>query len=217
LLNRALEEGGVNYGNRRIFGVSLEPIPGPTAVMLLALQGHADDARIGKTVTYLCQQAESGTDLEHLCWARLALDAHRGRPGVEGAVAKLGERVQLSHAERSATPYVRPHPLRQALTALALGLDRANPFRLGEAPASKPLTPATIKPRKPGWGESIKGWFRGLAINAETNLKQLAPQTQVHIAPAAGYNEDLADVVCRQYEHFRERVPLKGKRVVLKP
>ena len=36
LLDRALDEGGVNYGNRRIFGVSLEAIPGPTAVMLLA-------------------------------------------------------------------------------------------------------------------------------------------------------------------------------------
>ena len=31
------------------------------------------------------------------------------------------------------------------------------------------------------------------------------------------YNGDLADVVRRQYDSFRDRVPLKGKRVVLKP
>src|SRR5205085_10881266 len=31
------------------------------------------------------------------------------------------------------------------------------------------------------------------------------------------YNADLADVVRRQYEHFRARVPLAGRRVVLKP
>ncbi len=48
-------------------------------------------------------------------------------------------------------------------------------------------------------------------------LRQLPPQTDVHVAPAGDYNADLADVVCRQYEAFRDRVPLKGKRVVLKP
>ena len=39
----------------------------------------------------------------------------------------------------------------------------------------------------------------------------------VHIAPVSDYNADLADVVRRQYENFRAKVPLKGKRVVLKP
>src|SRR5205823_10580467 len=39
----------------------------------------------------------------------------------------------------------------------------------------------------------------------------------VHIAAAADYDADLADVVRRQYEHFRAKVPLKGRRVVLKP
>src|SRR4029077_12287597 len=42
-------------------------------------------------------------------------------------------------------------------------------------------------------------------------------QTPVHIAAAPAYNADLAGVLQRQYENFRERVPLKGKRVVLKP
>jgi uncharacterized protein (DUF362 family) len=48
-------------------------------------------------------------------------------------------------------------------------------------------------------------------------MRQPAPQTAVHIAPAADYNADLADVLGRQYEAFRQRVPLAGKRVVLKP
>jgi uncharacterized protein (DUF362 family) len=39
----------------------------------------------------------------------------------------------------------------------------------------------------------------------------------VHIAPATDYNGDLADTLRRQYGSFRERVPLAGKRVVLKP
>ena len=41
LLDRAMDDGGINYGNRRILGKMTEPIPGPTALMLLALQGQA--------------------------------------------------------------------------------------------------------------------------------------------------------------------------------
>src|SRR5262249_34006083 len=46
LLDRAFDSGGANYGNRVILGHSTEPIPGPTALMLLALQGVADQPRI---------------------------------------------------------------------------------------------------------------------------------------------------------------------------
>jgi uncharacterized protein (DUF362 family) len=56
-----------------------------------------------------------------------------------------------------------------------------------------------------------------LAVNAVGQLKQNEPQSPVHIAPVTDYNTNLADVVQRQYEDFRAKVPLKGKRVVLKP
>ncbi len=217
LLDRALEEGGCNYGNRRIFGIALEPIPGPTALMLLALQGRADEPRVAAAVRYLREGAAAGDDLEHLCWARLALDPYRDRPGVEDAIADLGKRIEGAHAARPATPYLRPAPLRQALTALALDLD-ANPFRLPRKEASPEVLEAgKVLGYRRSFGERIKGAFRGLAIQAATQLRQLAPQTDVHIAPAADYNADLADVVRRQYETFRARVPLAGKRVVLKP
>ena len=45
LLDRAFDAGGINYGNRRVLGAMTEPIPGPTAIMLLALQGH-DEPRV---------------------------------------------------------------------------------------------------------------------------------------------------------------------------
>ena len=38
LLDRAMDEGGINYGNRRIMGRLTEPIPGPSALLLLAMQ-----------------------------------------------------------------------------------------------------------------------------------------------------------------------------------
>jgi uncharacterized protein (DUF362 family) len=218
LLDRALEEGGVNYGNRRIFGIALEPIPGPTALMLLALQGRPEHPRIAAAVQYLRRQAQTGEDLEHLCWARLALDVYHDRTGMSDTLDALDERIRAAHAARAETPWLRPAPLRQALTALALGIEHANPFRLPQKPALQTsLTPKEPVASKRSLGERIKARFQGLAIHAATQLRQPDPQSPVHVAPVGDYNADLADVVCRQYEHFRARVPLCGKRVVLKP
>ncbi len=232
LRDRALEKGGVNYGNRRIFGISLEAIPGPTALMLLALQGRSDDPCIAASVEYLRQSA-TDDDLEHLCWARLALDLYADYPGVRETTAALAERIRAAHAARAATPWLRPAPLREALTALALGIEHSNPFRLprrdpkGNAGDLYPAANAAGSPwsgrtgsvscRVGYVGQLIKAKFQGLAVHVLTHLRQPDPQSAVHIAPVADYNADLADVIRRQYEHFRTRVPLAGKRVVLKP
>src|SRR5260370_14971508 len=63
----------------------------------------------------------------------------------------------------------------------------------------------------------MKGRCNGLVLNALVSLKPPPPRTGVHIGTAGDYNANLADVLQRQYEAFRERVPLAGKRVVLKP
>src|SRR4029077_13861087 len=101
LLDRVLETGGVNYGNRRIFGITLEPIPTPTSVALLALQGR-DDERIVRSVEYLLRHSQTETDVEHLGWAILALDAH-GRSDTA-----LVQRLRDARAARLQTPYVSP-------------------------------------------------------------------------------------------------------------
>jgi uncharacterized protein (DUF362 family) len=59
--------------------------------------------------------------------------------------------------------------------------------------------------------------FRGLVIKAAGRFRSVPAPAAVHIAPAIDYNGNLADVLARQYEEFRQRVPLAGKRVVLKP
>lgn len=219
LRDRILEDGGVNYGNRRIFGISLEPIPTPTALMLLALQGREGEPGLAASVEYLRRTAENSEDLEHLCWARLALDLYADHPGVRETVAALGERIRAAHTARLTTPWLRPAPLRQALTALALDIEHNNPFRLPsrdreEAKLSAAASPAPSRSRL---GQRLKSKIRGIAVHAMTQLRQLDPQSSVHIAPVSDYNADLADVLCRQYAHFRSRVPLAGKRVVLKP
>ena len=104
LLDRTFDAGGLNYGNRRIFGIDLEPIPTPTALSLLALQGNADHPRVRASVAYLCRQADTGDDLEHLCWARIALDLYRDMDGVPAALTRSPS------ASRRPTKPVPPPP-----------------------------------------------------------------------------------------------------------
>jgi uncharacterized protein (DUF362 family) len=218
LLDRSFPEGGCNYGNRRILGRALDPIPTPTALMLLALQGRRDEPRIAASVRYLCASARREEDLEHLCWARVALDLYRAEPGVEETITDIGRRIDLAAAVRSETPWVRPAPVRLALAALALDVESRNPFRMPSHLVQRgDLPPANPPAARASLGQRIKGVFQGLALNTASQLRPLGPQTAVHVAPVADYNADLADVVCRQYEEFRGKVPLAGKRVVLKP
>ncbi len=215
LLDRTFEDGGINYGNRQILGRRTEPIPGPTALMLLALQGQPDHPRLASSAFYLTEQALASSDVEHLCWARLALEFHPDQPGVAAALPAIEERIAAAHQERCGEEWLRPAPLREALTALALGGGAAL-FRTAGGSHEAPAAVAAGAKRKP-LGDRVRSFFRGLAVQATGNLKQLPPQTAVHIAPATDYNGDLADVLRRQYESFRAKVPLAGRRVVLKP
>src|SRR5262249_49968241 len=139
LLDRALDEGGINYGNRRILGRLTEPIPGPTALMLLALQGQGGEPRVAAAVAYLQKQARLSGDLEHLGWARLALDAYPDQPGVRETLVLLDDRIRAAHQERAVANWLRPAPVREALTALALACDsRPSAFGLRPEDANQP-------------------------------------------------------------------------------
>lgn len=220
LLDRVLPDGGVNYGNRCVLGLPLEPIPTPTALMLIATQRLPREDRILKSVHYLAEKAALGEDLEHLCWARLALDLYRDVPGVEATLRSLGERIQAGVVARGELPYLTPNPARVALTALALGVENGNPFRLpptdGATDASLLTPQALIRQGQPGLVERWRRTFRQIGVMAQSVLTTLPP-AQVHIAPVTSYSADIVDVLVRQYEHFRAEVPLRGKRVVLKP
>jgi len=222
LLDRAMDEGGINYGNRRILGRPTEPIPGPTALMLLALQGQ-DHPRIKAAVDYLLKQTDCD-DIEHLCWAKIALDAYRGTPGVEPALPVFDAAIHRAQESRGQVNWVRPAPIRQALTALALATEQHNCFRLITGERSAANGAATTTHHSPltthhssKLRQRLGSWFRGLAVKAVGQLRQPPLQSAVHIARAADYNADLAGIIQDQYQHFKERVPLAGKRVVLKP
>lgn len=220
LLDRAFDSGGVNYGNRKVLEAWTEPIPGPTALMLLALQGSREP-RVLSAVQYLMQAVGPMKDLEHLGWAKLALDCYRDLPGVTEFLPRLVERVRSSYEKQVAER--RPiSVVRRALTVLALS--ERNPFRLqgdaakpipsgGEAvPPSKPEDPP-----KPGLIEGIKSKFRNMLVRGLGAMRQPPEPGAVHIARAPSYDSDLLAVLKTQFEQFRQFVPISGKRVVLKP
>ena len=213
LVDRAMDTGGVNYGNRRILDKILDPIPGPSALMLLALQGRAHP-RIDAAVQYLLAELKTD-DLEHLGWAKLALDLHRDQPGVPEALAKLDERIQAAIVERQRKPWVGRSNARLAVTVLALGAELRNFFKL---PETAPTTTVVIPQEKSAsLGQRVGAWFRGMALKGASNLRQLPEFSAVHIARATDYDGDLVSILQTQYQSFRERAPLKDKRVVLKP
>jgi uncharacterized protein (DUF362 family) len=214
LLDRARDEGGINYGNRRILGRMTEPIPTTTALMLLALQGQRHP-RITTACRYLIDQIAAG-DLEHLCWIKLALDVHGDQPGVPEALPRLDQEIFRAEEERAGLPWLRPGIMRQALAALALATEKRNVFRFNPRLAADELAPAREK-SGPGWTQRLGAWFRGLAVKAAGNLRPLPARSAVHIARADRYDADLAAILSEQYQHFRDHVRLEGKRVVLKP
>jgi uncharacterized protein (DUF362 family) len=219
LVDRAFDEGGTNYGNRRILGKTTEPIPGPTALMLLALQGHGAEPRVAAAARYL-QKPVHGDDLEHLCWAKIALHAHQDQPGASAALAGLDQAIVQAFERRKETNWARPAPLRQALTALALSVEKCNPLQLaasaGNSTASL-LKPVATPPRRASIGNRFSAMIRGMAVTAVGQLRQLQAPSLVHIARAESYEADLTAILGQQFEAFRGTVPLAGKRVVIKP
>jgi uncharacterized protein (DUF362 family) len=222
LFDRAFTTGGINYGNKLVLGSMTEPIPGPTAIMLLALQGH-DEPRVAAARHYLADVVAPMTDLEHLGWAKLALAAHAHDPKIAAVLPKLDEQIRSAYAAQTADGRPVSVP-RHALTVLALATDRFHPFRLtGDAARPVPATGAAVPPAKPedppkpGFIDGIKLRFRNFMIRGIGALRQPPAFGAVHIARAESYDVDLLPVLKSQFDHYRPHVPLAGKRVVLKP
>jgi uncharacterized protein (DUF362 family) len=218
LLDRAFDDGGINSGNRRVFGRLTDPVPAATALFLLACGGREDQPRVQAARSYLLREMESDQDLENLCWTRLALARWPDDAAAAAALPALQERILTAYQRRKEAALFAHSPVREALTALAVAAPEQQPFQLPAADAHRAPPVAVPPPRQrlpwtARFGTTVRGW----GVKALGQLRSTPAQTAVHIAPAADYQADLAAVVRDQYEHFRSQVPLQGKRVVLKP
>ena len=266
LLDRAFDHGGANYGSRIILGKQTEAIPGPTAILLLALQGVKDQPRIDAAKGYLRVTAGQTTDVENLAWIKLALSCHADDSATRDALPMIDERLRGALAEETGRsfragsvsdgPFSSPQsfdkldrapsltlpalkdaqsdglgagPMRLALAALALNTSAHNPFQLTDTPtvathAIVGSTRASAKDQAAPASSDATGFFgklrskmRGFVINGTAAMRPLPVTSAVHIAKAESYDSPIADILRTQFEHFRQHVPVAGKRIVLKP
>jgi len=210
LLDRALDDGGINYGNRRVLGQLTEPIPVPTALMLLALQKVEDQSRIRTALQYLLRAAFDSSDLEHLAWAVIVAAAY-----------------SISHTELEAQLWQalpadlsRLSSRRLALAILALDPDKRALFRLDDLP-SLAIAPnekaAPYEPKAPPIWQRVVSGIRRVLVRGLEAVRSFPDSSAVHIADAPTYDADLVSILKQQFAHFRGAISLAEKRVVLKP
>jgi hypothetical protein len=85
ILDRALPEGGWNYGNRRVLGNLLRPFPATTGAALAALAGEPQDDRIAAATAYLTRELPRIRAPLSLAWGLIGLQAWNARPRDAGA------------------------------------------------------------------------------------------------------------------------------------
>ncbi|MGL4421359.1 MAG: DUF362 domain-containing protein, partial [Gemmataceae bacterium] len=216
LLDRAFTSGGANYGNRMILGKSTEPIPGPSAMMLLALQG-VDDPRVDAALGYLRTHTRQTTDLEHLAQIKLALACHPTEAANAAMFEELDTKIRGALVRETLAG-----PGRLALAALALEAPGRNPLRVTEpgrvAQSETSRGPSPFAAPKRSLGERISATARGILVNGMNRLRPLPATSAVHIARCPDYATPILPLLKQQFEHFRPHLPnFVGKRVVLKP
>lgn len=209
LVDRAFDRGGANYGNKLVLSKETEPIPGPSATLLWAMQGRSGEPRLDAAMDYVRQHARQTLDLEHLAQAKIALALHG-----DSDLGWLDQRILDAHQKQAEQKWAQRMAVRLALALLAL--DDGGPLRI--VPSAKPLLPEAgpIAKRVP-LGERIKSGFKQFLARGVDSMRQPPSRSVVHVAKVADYDADIAGVVRQQYESLRELVPLAGKRVVLKP
>lgn len=80
LLDRQLPHGGWNYGNTRVFGRELRPMPSSTGIVLASLSGSVPIEVITNSIDYLKKRIQSVRSPLSLSWGLLGLGAWGERP-----------------------------------------------------------------------------------------------------------------------------------------
>lgn len=121
LLDRACEDGGWNYGNRRVLNVKLDAYPDTTALALLALQDRPHDtAAIQSGLAALERMLETNDS-----GLALSLGVLCGR-AYGGDVSGLAGRLERRFAETAFLEETRPVAL-----AILAASEASNPFLFG--------------------------------------------------------------------------------------
>lgn len=80
MMDRQLSEGGWNYGNTKVFGKELYPMPETTGIALSSIAGVSPRASVDKSLNYLRSSVEKSRTPITLGWGLLGLSAYGERP-----------------------------------------------------------------------------------------------------------------------------------------
>lgn len=80
LLDRAMPDGGWNFGNRTVLGAKLRPFPANTGMALAALNEQPDDPRVRRSAAYLTEALTTTRAPMSLAWGLIGLTAISARP-----------------------------------------------------------------------------------------------------------------------------------------
>jgi hypothetical protein len=99
LLDRQMESGGWNYGNTKIFGQQLWPMPESTGLALNALAGRTEQKNVKKSILYLKQEMGRLRTPLSFAWGYLGLSAWGERPLLDRGFLQKSLRLQERYVE----------------------------------------------------------------------------------------------------------------------
>lgn len=128
LLDRALPDGGWNYGNTLTLGQILQPFPCTTGIVLTALKGLPINKRIEESIHYLTTELPRIRSPLSLGWGLMGLTAWNARPQhtrgwLREAANKTRQReANALHASMLLLADAKQNPLIPAETSILHGI-----------------------------------------------------------------------------------------------
>jgi len=99
LLDRVVEGGGWNYGNRRVYGKALRPFPATTGLVLRALASEPRHEAIDRSIRYLTNELRTVRVPMSLGWGLIGLGAWRACPPESAQwLAECAQRITVNEA-----------------------------------------------------------------------------------------------------------------------
>lgn len=220
LVDRLMDEGGANYGNKTVLGKLLDPVPGPTAICLLALHGTkgGSNPRVGASLDYLMRGIDDAQDLEHAFWAVLAISLYLSNNPVdlvkiENVTKQLLTKFIIEWSNKN-------HPIANSVCRVSLALLASkvlveNVFAI--SPNVTKLSNIKASVPKESWGDFGKRFLRRLLIDGLGGVQTKKEESLVSWGGISSYGDDIFFKLRGMYQSFRTSVPLAGKKVFLKP
>jgi hypothetical protein len=150
ILDRALDEGGWNYGGKAVFGRALRPQPGPTGLALLALAARGVQGQaVSNAVAYLLRTLPGLRSAVSLAWGVLGLRSQDACPAE--AVEWLCESLERRAGRPDAALGLALLLLASAESSLELlgarSSERTGGNRAPQPPATVPSSPVATDRR----------------------------------------------------------------------